>query len=215
MFVNLLSLGQCFKDESKNLEDFLVEDKDRMRDNDVVEEEYCRLEDVFLDFSVFYFSVRLESFEGCVVKIFGYFVGDVFVLVDSFLFCILFLEFFQEVVSNDENGRKFDINSKFVFWLDVGISFLEVIFLDQDMFNFFYFWRIFLFKIDFDKEFQQDFEERFSLERIGDVFVVFLLGFFNIIMVIWKELEEMIENFELYMDDLDVKVQVDVLLVVL
>lgn len=50
--------------------------------------------------------------EDYVVEVFGKFLGEISVLLDSFLFCILFLEFYQEVVSN-ENDKKFG-NYKFM-----------------------------------------------------------------------------------------------------
>ncbi|XP_021042210.1 serine/threonine-protein phosphatase 4 regulatory subunit 1 isoform X1 [Mus caroli] len=211
-FANPSSSGQCFKDESKSSEDSSAEDKDRMRDNDVVEEEHRRPEDAPSDLSAPHSSARLEStLEGCAAKTPGDSAGDMPAPVDSSLLCTLSSESPQEAASNDENGRKPDTNSKSASRPDAGTSSPEATPLDQDMFNSFHFWRTPLPKIDLDKELQQDPEERLSPERPGDAPAAPLPGSPNITMATRKELEEMIENLEPHMDDPDVKAQVEVL----
>lgn len=162
-FGNPSCSGQCFKDESKS-----SEDKDRIRDDAVVEEEQRRPEDAPSDLSAPHSSARLEStLEGCAAETPGDSAGDRHVPVDSSLLCTLSSESPQEAASN-ESGKKPDTNSKSASQPDVGTSSPESTPLDQEMFNSFHFWRTPLPKIDLDKELQQDPKERLSPERTGD-----------------------------------------------
>ncbi|XP_021073599.1 serine/threonine-protein phosphatase 4 regulatory subunit 1 isoform X1 [Mus pahari] len=211
-FANPSSSGQCFKDESKSSEDSAAEDRDRMRDSGVVEEEHRRPEDAPSDLGAPHSSARLEStLEGCAAKTPGDSAGDARAPVDSSLLCTLSSESPQEAASNDENGRKPDTSSTSASRPDAGTSSPEATPLDQDMFNSFHFWRTPLPKIDLDKELQQDPKERLSPERTGDAAAAPVPGSPNITMATRKELEEMIENLEPHMDDPDVKAQVEVL----
>lgn len=206
-FANPASSGQCFKDESKS-----SEDKDRIRDEGVVEEEQSRPEDAPSDLSAPHSSASLEgTLEGCAAKTPGDSAGDMRVPVDSSLLCTLSSESPQEAASVAENGKKRDNNSKPASQPDGGTSSPEPTPLDQEMFNSFHFWRTPLPQIDLDKELQQDPGERPSPERTGDAPAAPVPGSPGITMATRKELEEMIENLEPHMDDPDVKAQVEVL----
>ncbi|XP_038938906.1 serine/threonine-protein phosphatase 4 regulatory subunit 1 isoform X2 [Rattus norvegicus] len=206
-FANPSSSGQCFKDESKS-----SEDKDRIRDDGVVQEEQSRPEDAPSDLSAPHSSARLDgTLEGCAAETPGDSAGDMRVPADSSLLCTLSSESPQEAASDAESGKKHDNNSKSASRPDVGTSSPEPTPLDQEMFNSFHFWRTPLPQIDLDKELQQDPGERPSPERTGDAPAAPVPGSPSITMATRKELEEMIENLEPHMDDPDVKAQVEVL----
>ncbi|XP_021509219.1 serine/threonine-protein phosphatase 4 regulatory subunit 1 isoform X2 [Meriones unguiculatus] len=203
-FANPSSSGQYFKDEGKSSEDLSAEDKDRIKDHDVEEEEQIRPEDAPSDL-----SARLAStLEDCAAETSGSSAGDS-AAVDSSLLCTLSSESPQEAASHESDQEP--ANSKSAFQPEAGTSSTDSTLLDQDLFNSFHFWRTPLPVIDIDVELQQDSGERLSPQKTGDGPGVPEPGSPSVTMATRKELEEMIENLEPHMDDPDVKAQVEVL----
>ncbi|XP_051010406.1 serine/threonine-protein phosphatase 4 regulatory subunit 1 [Acomys russatus] len=204
-FANPSSSGQYFKDESKSSEDLSAEDKDRIKDHDVVEEEHIRPEAASSDSSARLERTRADG----AAETPGDSAGDTSAPVDSSSLCTLSSESPQEAASDEDDEERAD--SKSASQPEVGSSFADSTLLEQDLFNSFYFWRTPLPEIDLDRELQQDSAERLGSERAGAGPGVPEPGPPNVTMATRKELEEMIENLEPHVDDPDVRAQVEVL----
>ncbi|XP_073926522.1 serine/threonine-protein phosphatase 4 regulatory subunit 1 isoform X2 [Castor canadensis] len=208
-FANPSSSGQYFKEESKSSED-MSEGKNRIRDQDIPEDEHIRPEAVSSDLSVTSSSVKLGNMlEDSAAEMPRNSSGEISVAVDSSLLCTLSSESHQEAASN-ENDKK-PGNCQSVFQSEVGNSSQDSTVLDQELYNSFHFWRTPLPTIDLDVELEQDSGKRLSLETPEEAPRVPVPGSPNIAMATRKELEEMIENLEPHIDDPDVKAQVEVL----
>ncbi|XP_046527301.1 serine/threonine-protein phosphatase 4 regulatory subunit 1 isoform X6 [Equus quagga] len=208
-FANPSSSGQYFKEESKSSEDTSVEDKNRIRDQEVPEDILIRPEDVTSDPSTSNSSVKLESTMEDDAETSSKSPGEISVSVDSSLLCTLSSESHQEAASN-ENDKK-PGNHKSTLRPEVGTSSQDSALLDQELYNSFHFWRTPLPEIDVDTELEQGSEDQFSPETAEAAPGVPTPGSPSITMATRKELEEMIENLEPHIDDPDVKAQVDVL----
>uniref|UniRef100_A0A7N5JME1 Protein phosphatase 4 regulatory subunit 1 n=1 Tax=Ailuropoda melanoleuca TaxID=9646 RepID=A0A7N5JME1_AILME len=208
-FANPSSSGQYFKEESKSSEDTSVEDKNRIRDQEVPEDVQIRPEDVTSDPSISNSSVRLENMVEDLAETSRKSPGEISVPMDSSLLCTLSSESHQEAASN-ENGKK-PANCKSALRPEGGASSPDSALLDQELYNSFHFWRTPLPEIDLDIELEQGSGNTLSPERPEETSEVTVPGSSNITMATRKELEEMIENLEPHIDDPDVKAQVDVL----
>ncbi|XP_027979765.1 serine/threonine-protein phosphatase 4 regulatory subunit 1 isoform X6 [Eumetopias jubatus] len=208
-FANPSSSGQYFKEESKSSEDLSVEDKNRIRDQEVPEDVQIRPEDVSSDPSISNSSVKLENMVEDHAETSRKSPGEISVPVDSSLLCTLSSESHQEAASN-ENDKK-PANCKSALRPEGGASSPDSALLDQELYNSFHFWRTPLPEIDLDIELEQGSGNTLSPERPEETSEVTVPGSSNITMATRKELEEMIENLEPHIDDPDVKAQVDVL----
>nr|XP_035948379.1 serine/threonine-protein phosphatase 4 regulatory subunit 1 isoform X6 [Halichoerus grypus] len=208
-FANPSSSGQYFKEESKSSEDTSVEDKNRIRDQEVPEDVQIRPEDVSSDPSISNSSVKLENMVEDHAETSRKSPGEISVPVDSSLLCTLSSESHQEAASN-ENDKK-PANCKSALRPEGGASSPDSALLDQELYNSFHFWRTPLPEIDLDIELEQGSGNTLSPERPEETSEVTVPGSSNITMATRKELEEMIENLEPHIDDPDVKAQVDVL----
>ncbi|XP_058412698.1 serine/threonine-protein phosphatase 4 regulatory subunit 1 isoform X3 [Diceros bicornis minor] len=208
-FANPSSSGQYFKEESKSSEDTSVEDKNRIRDQEVSEDIQIRPEDVTSDPSTSNSSVKLENTMEDHAETSRKSPGEISVSVDNSLLCTLSSESHQEAASN-ENDKK-PGNYKSTLRPEVGTSSQDSAFLDQELYNSFHFWRTPLPEIDLDIELEQSSGNELSPETPEEAPEVTTPGSSNITMATRKELEEMIENLEPHIDDPDVKAQVDVL----
>ncbi|KAK2508274.1 hypothetical protein MC885_003021 [Smutsia gigantea] len=208
-FANPSSSGQYFKEENKSSEDTSIEDKNRIRDQEVPEDVQIRPEDVPSDPIISNSSVKLENtMEDC-AETYRKSPSEINVPVDSSLLCTLSSESHQEATSN-ENDKK-PVNYKSTVWPEVGTSSQDSALLDQELYNSFHFWRTPLPEIDLDTELEQGSGNKLSPERQEETPEVGVPASSNITMATRKELEEMIENLEPHIDDPDVKAQVDVL----
>uniref|UniRef100_A0A8D2GTF1 Serine/threonine-protein phosphatase 4 regulatory subunit 1 n=2 Tax=Urocitellus parryii TaxID=9999 RepID=A0A8D2GTF1_UROPR len=206
-FANPSSSGQYFKEENKSSEDVSVEDKNRIRNQDVLEDVQIRPEDVPSDLRVTNSSINLENLlEGPAAETSRKPPGEISVPADSSLLCTLSSELHQEAASN-ENDRK-PGHYKSTFRPEAGTSSQDSALLDQELYNSFHFWRTPLPEIDLDTELEQDSGKSPSPEAAPEVPVSCSP---NITMATRRELEEMIENLEPHIDDPDVKAQVEVL----
>ncbi|XP_044921306.1 serine/threonine-protein phosphatase 4 regulatory subunit 1 isoform X4 [Mustela putorius furo] len=208
-FANPSSSGQYFKEESKSSEDTSVEDKNRIRDQEVPEDVQIRPEDVSSDPSISNSSVKLENMVEDHAETSRKSPGEISVPMDSSLLCTLSSESHQEAASN-ENDKK-PANYKSALRPEGGASSPDSALLDQELYNSFHFWRTPLPEIDLDIELEQGCGNTLSPERPEETSEVTAPGSSNITMATRKELEEMIENLEPHIDDPDVKAQVDVL----
>ncbi|GAB5579357.1 serine/threonine-protein phosphatase 4 regulatory subunit 1 isoform X2 [Prionailurus iriomotensis] len=208
-FANPSSSGQYFKEESKSSEDTSVEDKNRIRDQEVPEDVQIRPEDVSSDPSISNSSVKLENMVEEHAETSRKSPGEISVPMDSSLLCTLSSESHQEAASN-ENDKK-PANYKSTLRPEGGTSSPDSALLDQELYNSFHFWRTPLPEIDLDIELEQGSGNILSPERPEETPEVTIPGSSNITMATRKELEEMIENLEPHIDDPDVKAQVDVL----
>ncbi|XP_035948379.2 serine/threonine-protein phosphatase 4 regulatory subunit 1 isoform X6 [Halichoerus grypus] len=208
-FANPSSSGQYFKEESKSSEDTSVEDKNRIRNQEVPEDVQIRPEDVSSDPSISNSSVKLENMVEDHAETSRKSPGEISVPVDSSLLCTLSSESHQEAASN-ENDKK-PANCKSALRPEGGASSPDSALLDQELYNSFHFWRTPLPEIDLDIELEQGSGNTLSPERPEETSEVTVPGSSNITMATRKELEEMIENLEPHIDDPDVKAQVDVL----
>ncbi|XP_004421136.1 PREDICTED: serine/threonine-protein phosphatase 4 regulatory subunit 1 [Ceratotherium simum simum] len=208
-FANPSSSGQYFKEESKSSEDTSIEDKNRIRDQEVSEDIQIRPEDVTSDPSTSNSSVKLENTMEDHAETSRKSPGEISVSVDNSLLCTLSSESHQEAASN-ENDKK-PGNYKSTLRPEVGTSSQDSAFLDQELYNSFHFWRTPLPEIDLDIELEQGSGNELSPETPEEAPEVTTPGSSNITMATRKELEEMIENLEPHIDDPDVKAQVDVL----
>ncbi|XP_023363374.1 serine/threonine-protein phosphatase 4 regulatory subunit 1 isoform X1 [Otolemur garnettii] len=204
-FANPSSSGQYFKEESKSSEDISVEDRNRIRGQEVPEDVQIRPEDVPSDLSVSNSTVELEdTAEDHAAETPRECPG-----VDSSVLCSMSSESNQEA-ANNENDKE-PGNFKSTSQPEMGTSSQDSAVLDQELYNSFHFWRTPLPEIDLDIELEQDSGEALSPERPEKTSEVPMPGSPNITMATRKELEEMIENLEPHIDDPDVKAQVDVL----
>ncbi|XP_022351297.1 serine/threonine-protein phosphatase 4 regulatory subunit 1 isoform X6 [Enhydra lutris kenyoni] len=208
-FANPSSSGQYFKEESKSSEDTSVEDKNRIKDQEVPEDVQIRPEDVSSDPSISNSSVKLENMVEDHAETSRKSPGEISVPMDSSLLCTLSSESHQEAASN-ENDKK-PANYKSALRPESGASSPDSALLDQELYNSFHFWRTPLPEIDLDIELEQGCGNTLSPERPEETSEVTTPGSSNITMATRKELEEMIENLEPHIDDPDVKAQVDVL----
>ncbi|XP_059562613.1 serine/threonine-protein phosphatase 4 regulatory subunit 1 isoform X8 [Myotis daubentonii] len=207
-FANPSSSGQYFKEESKSSENTSVEDKNRIRDQEVPEDVQIRPEDVPSDPSISNSSVKLENMEDH-TETTRKSPGEISVPMDSSLLCTLSSDSHQEAASN-ENDKK-PGNSKSTLRPEVGTSSQDSALLDQELYNSFHFWRTPLPEIDLDIELEQGSGNKLNPERPEETPEATIPGSSNITMATRKELEEMIENLEPHIDDPDVRAQVDVL----
>ncbi|KAF7462082.1 Hypothetical predicted protein [Marmota monax] len=206
-FANPSSSGQYFKEENKSSEDVSVEDKNRIRNQDVLEDVQIRPEDVPSDLRVTNSNINLENLlEGPAAETSRKPPGEISVPADSSLLYSLSSELHQEAASN-ENDRKHG-HYKSTFRPEAGTSSQDSALLDQELYNSFHFWRTPLPEIDLDTELEQDSGKSPSPEAAPEVPVSCSP---NITMATRRELEEMIENLEPHIDDPDVKAQVEVL----
>ncbi|XP_071458579.1 serine/threonine-protein phosphatase 4 regulatory subunit 1 isoform X2 [Marmota flaviventris] len=206
-FANPSSSGQYFKEENKSSEDVSVEDKNRIRNQDVLEDVQIRPEDVPSDLRVTNSSINLENLlEGPAAETSRKPPGEISVPADSSLLYTLSSELHQEAASK-ENDRKHG-HYKSTFRPETGTSSQDSALLDQELYNSFHFWRTPLPEIDLDTELEQDSGKSPSPEAAPEVPVSCSP---NITMATRRELEEMIENLEPHIDDPDVKAQVEVL----
>uniref|UniRef100_A0A673VC19 Serine/threonine-protein phosphatase 4 regulatory subunit 1 n=1 Tax=Suricata suricatta TaxID=37032 RepID=A0A673VC19_SURSU len=208
-FANPSSSGQYFKEESKSSEDTSVEDKNRIRDQEVPEDVQIRPEDVSSDPSISNSSVKLENMVEDHAETSRKSPGEISVPMDSSLLCTLSSESHQEAASNENAKKPANYNS--TLRPEGGTSSPESALLDQELYNSFHFWRTPLPEIDLDRELEQGSGDVLSPERPEETPEVTIPGSSNITMATRKELEEMIENLEPHIDDPDVKAQVDVL----
>ncbi|XP_014395750.1 PREDICTED: serine/threonine-protein phosphatase 4 regulatory subunit 1 isoform X5 [Myotis brandtii] len=207
-FANPSSSGQYFKEESKSSENTSVEDKNRIRDQEVPEDVQIRPEDVPSDPSISNSSVKLENMEDH-TETTRKSPGEISVPMDSSLLCTLSSDSHQEAASN-ENDKK-PGNSKSTLRPEIGTSSQDSALLDQELYNSFHFWRTPLPEIDLDIELEQGSGNKLNPERPEETPEATIPGSSNITMATRKELEEMIENLEPHIDDPDVRAQVDVL----
>ncbi|XP_057360020.1 serine/threonine-protein phosphatase 4 regulatory subunit 1 isoform X2 [Manis pentadactyla] len=208
-FANPSSSGQYFKEENKSSEDTSIEDKNRIRDQEVPEDVQIRPEDVPSDPIISNSSVKLENMMEDRAETYRKSPSEISVPMDSSLLCTLSSESHQETASN-ENDKK-PGNYKSTVWPEVGTSSQDSALLDQELYNSFHFWRTPLPEIDLDIELEQGSGNKLSPERQEETPEVSVPASSNITMATRKELEEMIENLEPHIDDPDVKAQVDVL----
>ncbi|CAK6447802.1 unnamed protein product [Pipistrellus nathusii] len=208
-FANPSSSGQYFKEESKSSENTSVEDKDRIRDQEVPEDVQIRPEDVPSDSSISNSSVKLENTMEDQTETTRKPPGEISVPMDSSLLCTLSSDSHQEAASN-ENDKK-PGNYKSTLRPEVGTGSQDSAHLDQELYNSFHFWRTPLPEIDLDIELEQGSGNKLNPERPEETPEVTIPGSSNITMATRKELEEMIENLEPHIDDPDVRAQVDVL----
>ncbi|XP_023610023.1 serine/threonine-protein phosphatase 4 regulatory subunit 1 isoform X5 [Myotis lucifugus] len=207
-FANPSSSGQYFKEESKSSENTSVEDKNRIRDQEVPEDVQIRPEDVPSDPSISNSSVKLGNMEDH-TETTRKSPGEISVPMDSSLLCTLSSDSHQEAASN-ENDKK-PGNSKSTLRPEIGTSSQDSALLDQELYNSFHFWRTPLPEIDLDIELEQGSGNKLTPERPEETPEATIPGSSNITMATRKELEEMIENLEPHIDDPDVRAQVDVL----
>nr|XP_036856960.1 serine/threonine-protein phosphatase 4 regulatory subunit 1 isoform X6 [Manis javanica] len=207
-FANPSSSGQYFKEENKSSEDTSIEDKNRIRDQEVPEDVQIRPEDVPSDPIISNSSVKLENMMEDRAETYRKSPSEISVPMDSSLLCTLSSESHQETASN-ENDKK-PGNYKSTVWPEVGTSSQDSALLDEELYNSFHFWRTPLPEIDLDIELEQGSANKLSPER-QETPEVSVPASSNITMATRKELEEMIENLEPHIDDPDVKAQVDVL----
>ncbi|XP_045430223.1 serine/threonine-protein phosphatase 4 regulatory subunit 1 isoform X9 [Pipistrellus kuhlii] len=208
-FANPSSSGQYFKEESKSSENTSVEDKNRIRDQEVPEDVQIRPEDVPSDSSISNSSVKLENTMEDHTETTRKPPGEISVPMDSSLLCTLSSDSHQEAASN-ENDKK-PGNYKSTEQPEVGTGSQDSAHLDQELYNSFHFWRTPLPEIDLDIELEQGSGNKLHPERPEETPEVTIPGSSNITMATRKELEEMIENLEPHIDDPDVRAQVDVL----
>ncbi|XP_053524799.1 serine/threonine-protein phosphatase 4 regulatory subunit 1 isoform X4 [Artibeus jamaicensis] len=208
-FANPSSSGQYFKEENKSSEDTSVEDKNRIRDQEVPEDAQIRPEDISSDPNISNSSVNLENTMEEHADTTRKPLGEINVPMDSSLLCTLSSDSHQEAASN-ENDKKSG-NYKSTLRPEVGASSQHSALLDQELYNSFHFWRTPLPEIDLDIELEQGSGNALNPERPEETPEITIPGSSNITMATRKELEEMIENLEPHIDDPDVRAQVDVL----
>ncbi|XP_055994113.1 serine/threonine-protein phosphatase 4 regulatory subunit 1 isoform X1 [Sorex fumeus] len=198
-FANPSSSGQYFKEENKGSEDTSIEDKNRIKSQEVPEDVQIRPEDDCSDPFVDNSSVKLEKTMEEDTETSKKSPGEINVPMDSSLLCTLSSETPQEAASSENDKKPGNPSSQ-----DSAV-------LDQELYNSFHFWRTPLPEIDLDIELEQDSGEKCSPEHPEASCEVTVPSIPNIPMATRKELEEMIENLEPHIDDPDVKAQVDVL----
>ncbi|XP_049625975.1 serine/threonine-protein phosphatase 4 regulatory subunit 1 [Suncus etruscus] len=211
-FANPSSSGQYFKEENKSPEDTSLEDKNRIKNQEVPDPEdvHIRPENDSSDSSVDSSSVKLENTMEDATETYLKSPGEKTIPMDSSLLCTLSSESHQEAASS-ENGKN-SANSSSTVRPDVGAdSQSQGSFLDQELYNSFHFWRTPLPEIDLDIELEQASGKKCSPEKPEETCDITVPSTQNITMASRKELEEMIENLEPHIDDPDVKAQLDVL----
>ncbi|XP_036906262.1 serine/threonine-protein phosphatase 4 regulatory subunit 1 isoform X4 [Sturnira hondurensis] len=208
-FANPSSSGQYFKEENKSSEDTSVEDKNRIRDQEVPEDTQIRPEDISSDPNISNSSVNLENTMEEHADTTRKSPGEINVPMDGSLLCTLSSDSHQEAASN-ENDKK-PGNYKSTLRPEVGASSQHSAVLDQELYNSFHFWRTPLPEIDLDIELEQGSGNTLNPETPEETPEITMPGSSNITMATRRELEEMIENLEPHIDDPDVRAQVDVL----
>lgn len=212
-FANPSSSGQYFKEENKSPEDTSLEDKNRIKNQEVSDPEdvHIRPENDSSDSSVDNSSVKLENTMEDATETSLKSPGEKTIPMDSSLLCTLSSESHQEAASS-ENGKN-SANSSSTVLPDVGADSQSQgsAFLDQELYNSFHFWRTPLPEIDLDIELEQASGKKCSPEKEEETCDITVPSTQNITMASRKELQEMIENLEPHIDDPDVKAQLDVL----
>lgn len=212
-FANPSSSGQYFKEENKSPEDTSLEDKNRIKNQEVSDPEdvHIRPENDSSDSSVDNSSVKLENTMEDATETSLKSPGEKTIPMDSSLLCTLSSESHQEAASS-ENGKN-SANSSSTVLPDVGADSQSQgsAFLDQELYNSFHFWRTPLPEIDLDIELEQASGKKCSPEKEEETCDITIPSTQNITMASRKELQEMIENLEPHIDDPDVKAQLDVL----
>uniref|UniRef100_A0A4X2LZ02 Serine/threonine-protein phosphatase 4 regulatory subunit 1 n=1 Tax=Vombatus ursinus TaxID=29139 RepID=A0A4X2LZ02_VOMUR len=215
-FANPSSSGQYFKEENKNLEDIVLEEKnsETIRDGDRFSENVqFRTEDIPLDVCLCKSSLRLENNLEDHTKTCRKSLSESHIYLDRSLHSTLSsvsLHILQEAVDELEQSSG-NLNTTLLPEMD--ISSPESSLTDQELYNSFHFWRTPLPEIDLDLELEleQDTEKTLDPESPEGAPEVTIPDSPNITMATRKELEEMIENLEPHIDDPDVKAQVEVL----
>lgn len=212
-FANPSSSGQYFKEENKSPEDTSLEDKNRIKNQEVSDPEdvHIRPENDSSDSSVDNSSVKLENTMEDATETSLKSPGEKTIPMDSSLLCTLSSESHQEAASS-ENGKN-SANSSSTVLPDVGADSQSQgsAFLDQELYDSFHFWRTPLPEIDLDIELEQASGKKCSPEKEEETCDITVPSTQNITMASRKELQEMIENLEPHIDDPDVKAQLDVL----
>lgn len=212
-FANPSSSGQYFKEENKSPEDTSLEDKNRIKNQEVSDPEdvHIRPENDSSDSSVDNSTVKLENTVEDATETSLKSPGEKTIPMDSSLLCTLSSESHQEAASS-ENGKN-SANSSSTVLPDVGADSQSQgsAFLDQELYNSFHFWRTPLPEIDLDIELEQASGKKCSPEKEEETCDITVPSTQNITMASRKELQEMIENLEPHIDDPDVKAQLDVL----
>lgn len=212
-FANPSSSGQYFKEENKSPEDTSLEDKNRIKNQEVSDPEdvHIRPENDSSDSSVDNSTVKLENTVEDATETSLKSPGEKTIPMDSSLLCTLSSESHQEAASS-ENGKN-SANSSSTVLPDVGADSQSQgsAFLDQELYNSFHFWRTPLPEIDLDIELEQASGKKCSPEKEEETCDITIPSTQNITMASRKELQEMIENLEPHIDDPDVKAQLDVL----
>uniref|UniRef100_A0A7N4V6Z5 Protein phosphatase 4 regulatory subunit 1 n=1 Tax=Sarcophilus harrisii TaxID=9305 RepID=A0A7N4V6Z5_SARHA len=216
-FANPSSSGQYFKEENKNSEDIVLEEKnsETIRDGDNFSENVqFRTEDIPLDVCLCKSNLRLENNLEDHTQTCRKSLSESHIHLDrslhSTLSSVSLHSILQEAVDELEQGSP-NLNTTLLPEMD--ISSPEPSLIDQELFNSFHFWRTPLPEIDLDLELEleQITEKTFNPESPEGGPEITIPDSPNITMATRKELEEMIENLEPHIDDPDVKAQVEVL----
>lgn len=202
-FANPSSSGQYFKEENKSSEDTSVEDKNRIRDHEALEDAELRPEEAPAVPAVSA-SVELEGTMTGGAESPRQPPGETGAPLSASS-----SEAQPEAASNEGDGKPGNCGS--VSLSEGSFSAQDPALPDQDLFNSFHFWRTPLPNIDLDMELEQGTGGTPSPEGAEETPEVPGPISANITMATRKELEEMIENLEPHIDDPDVKAQVDVL----
>ncbi|XP_016287174.1 serine/threonine-protein phosphatase 4 regulatory subunit 1 isoform X3 [Monodelphis domestica] len=206
-FANPSSSGQYFKEENKNSEDIVLEEKtsERIGDGDDFSENVqFRTEAIPLDVCLCKSSLRLENNLDDHTQTCRKSLSESHIHMDrslhSTLSSVSLHSILQEAVDEIEQSSD---SCAITLLPEMDISSPEQPYLDQELYNSFHFWRTPLPEIDLDLELEQDTEK--TLESPEGTPKVTLPDSPNITMATRKELEEMIENLEPHIDDPDVK----------
>ncbi|KAM9097083.1 serine/threonine-protein phosphatase 4 regulatory subunit 1 isoform X2 [Sarcophilus harrisii] len=210
-FANPSSSGQYFKEENKNSEDIVLEEKnsETIRDGDNFSENVqFRTEDIPLDVCLCKSNLRLENNLEDHTQTCRKSLSESHIHLDrslhSTLSSVSLHSILQEAVDELEQGSP-NLNTTLLPEMD--ISSPEPSLIDQELFNSFHFWRTPLPEIDLDLELEleQITEKTFNPESPEGGPEITIPDSPNITMATRKELEEMIENLEPHIDDPDVK----------
>ncbi|XP_074064858.1 serine/threonine-protein phosphatase 4 regulatory subunit 1 isoform X3 [Macrotis lagotis] len=209
-FANPSSSGQYFKEENKNSEDIVLEEKNNetIRDGDKFSESVqFRTENIPLDVCLCKSNLRLENSLEDHSLTCRKSLSESHIHLErplhSTLSSVSLHNILQEAVELEQSSG--DLNTTLLPEMDTSCP--EPSLLDQELYNSFHFWRTPLPEIDLDLELEleQYTEKKFNPERPEGAPEVTIPNSPNITMATRKELEEMIENLEPHIDDPDVK----------
>ncbi|XP_036616011.1 serine/threonine-protein phosphatase 4 regulatory subunit 1 isoform X1 [Trichosurus vulpecula] len=210
-FANPSSSGQYFKEENKNSEDIVLEEKnsETIRDGDTFSENVqFRREDIPLDVCLCKSNLRLENNVEDHTQTCRKSLSESRIHLDrslhSTLSSVSLHSILQEAVDELEQSSG-NLNTTLLPEMDTSSP--EPSLTDQELYNSFHFWRTPLPEIDLDLELEleQDSEKTLDPESPEGAPEVTIPDSPSITMATRKELEEMIENLEPHVDDPDVK----------